>query len=183
IGTDSTTIQAALAGAGPWTVTWSDGFVQSGVTSSPATRTVSPSVPTLYTVTAVSDSNCGGVTSGSATGTGAATASGDADLSWGNTKDTLSWPSDPSVATYTLYRGDASNIANLATNGIDGCERLQTAGTSASGLTETPAGDAFYWYVLVGTSGAGCVGTAGPGRFVNSSRIRPQTRTQTTHPN
>jgi hypothetical protein len=172
VGVDSTTIQAALTGAGPWSVTWSDGFVQS-VTSSPATRTVSPSVPTIYTVTAVSDANCSGFSSGSATVTGAETASGDADLSWGNTKDTLGWPTDPSVATYTLYRGDGANIANLATNAIDSCTRFQGAGTTATGLTETPAGDAYYWYVLTGTTGAGCVGSAGPGRFVNSSGTCP----------
>jgi uncharacterized repeat protein (TIGR01451 family) len=62
----STSIQAALTGSGPWTVTWSDGFVQSGVASSPAARSVSPGATTTYTVTAVSDTNCAGTSSGSA---------------------------------------------------------------------------------------------------------------------
>src|SRR4030095_6664095 len=73
-GTGSTTIcpgasaivQAALTGTGPWDLTWSDGF-QQNVSSSPATRTVSPSVTTVYTVTSVTDANCSGTSSGSAT--------------------------------------------------------------------------------------------------------------------
>jgi Lamin Tail Domain/Calx-beta domain/PKD-like domain/Immunoglobulin I-set domain len=62
------TIQAALTGAAPWNVTWSDGVTQTGVTTSPATRTVSPAMMTIYTVTAVSDLNFGnGTSSGNAT--------------------------------------------------------------------------------------------------------------------
>jgi photosystem II stability/assembly factor-like uncharacterized protein len=63
----STMISAALTGAGPWDLTWSDGFVQNGVTSSPATRIVSPATTTVYTVTAIADANCTGTSSGSAT--------------------------------------------------------------------------------------------------------------------
>jgi hypothetical protein len=62
----SATIQAALTGTGPWSLTWSDGFSQTGVTSSPATRTVSPNSTTTYTVTSFSDANCAGTPSGSA---------------------------------------------------------------------------------------------------------------------
>jgi hypothetical protein len=54
----STTIQAALTGTGPWNVTWSDAVVQNGVASSSATRSVSPSSTTTYTVTALTDANC-----------------------------------------------------------------------------------------------------------------------------
>lgn len=53
----SAAIQAALTGAQPWTVTWSDGYVQSNVTNSPATRSVSPLVSSNYTVMSLSDSN------------------------------------------------------------------------------------------------------------------------------
>jgi uncharacterized repeat protein (TIGR01451 family) len=63
----STPIQATLTGAGPWTVTWSDGVVQAGVAASPATRTVSPITTTVYTVTSVADVNCSAAGSGSAT--------------------------------------------------------------------------------------------------------------------
>jgi hypothetical protein len=63
----STTIQAALTGSAPWSVTWSDGLTQTGVSSSPAARSVSPSSTTTYTVTAMSDAECVGTASGSAT--------------------------------------------------------------------------------------------------------------------
>jgi hypothetical protein len=53
----STPIQAVLTGTGPWNVTWSDSVVQSGVATSPATRNVSPSSTTTYTVTALTDAN------------------------------------------------------------------------------------------------------------------------------
>ena len=57
-GGDSTTIQAALTGAGPWDVYWSDGVTQTSVASSPATRMVSPTALTVYTVTNLTDANC-----------------------------------------------------------------------------------------------------------------------------
>jgi len=69
----SATIQAALTGTGPWNVTWLDGtggtnYLQNGVATSTASRTVSPSSTTAYAVAAVSDaSGCsGGTSSGSA---------------------------------------------------------------------------------------------------------------------
>jgi outer membrane lipoprotein-sorting protein len=62
------TIQATLTGTGPWRVTWSDGITQNNVTVNPVTRLAIPVSTTIYTVTAVSDSNCGaGTSSGSAT--------------------------------------------------------------------------------------------------------------------
>ena len=58
------TISAVLTGPGPWDLTWSDGFRQSGVTASPATRSVSPAATTTYRVTAISSGACTGVASG-----------------------------------------------------------------------------------------------------------------------
>jgi subtilisin family serine protease len=62
----SATLSVALVGTGPWTLTWSDGFVQSGVGTSPATRTVSPAAATTYSVTGVSSSTCNQPAAGSA---------------------------------------------------------------------------------------------------------------------
>jgi hypothetical protein len=62
----SATIQAALVGTAPWDLTWSDGVQQTGIGSSPATRSVAPGATTTYTVSAVSDVNGPGTASGSA---------------------------------------------------------------------------------------------------------------------
>ncbi|CAM2063774.1 hypothetical protein SCOR_00325 [Sulfidibacter corallicola] len=64
---ESAQIEAALTGTGPWDLTWSDGVMQQGVTVSPATRTVSPTATTTYSIVTLSDSVCGGLGSGSAT--------------------------------------------------------------------------------------------------------------------
>jgi hypothetical protein len=53
----ATTIQAALTGSQPWSVTWSDGFQQQ-TNSSPAIRTVAPAITTTYTVASLTDSRC-----------------------------------------------------------------------------------------------------------------------------
>jgi hypothetical protein len=63
---ESATISAALTGTGPWNLTWSDGATQTAE-ASPATRTVSPTATTAYAVAIVSDANCAGTSSGSAT--------------------------------------------------------------------------------------------------------------------
>lgn len=84
----SATIQATLVGTGPFSLTWSDGFVQGGITTSTAVRTVHTNVTTTYTVTSVSDSNCVGISSGSAVITvqkpPTATVSGDATICAGS---------------------------------------------------------------------------------------------------
>src|SRR4051812_11471122 len=61
------TLTVDLVGSGPGTLTWSDGFVQSGVATSPATRSVSPTTATTYSVTSVSSTGCNQPGAGSAT--------------------------------------------------------------------------------------------------------------------
>lgn len=61
------TIQVNLTGTPPYSLTWSDGVVQSGIASSIAQRNVRPAATTTYSVTAVQDANCSGASSGSAT--------------------------------------------------------------------------------------------------------------------
>ena len=53
---DSAFLQASLTGTAPWTLTWSDGFVQT-THLSPATRLVSPGSTTSYTLTGMFDAN------------------------------------------------------------------------------------------------------------------------------
>jgi PKD repeat protein len=55
----SSTIQCALTGTPPWTVTWSDNVVDT-VNTSPDVRTVSPAATTTYTVLSIVDATgCG----------------------------------------------------------------------------------------------------------------------------
>ena len=61
------TLTVNLVGTGPWTLTWSDGTVQSGVSTNPATRSVSPTVATTYSLTSVSSTGCNQSGAGSAT--------------------------------------------------------------------------------------------------------------------
>ena len=121
----SATIQAALTGTGPWSLTWSDGAVQNNIATSPATRSVNPSVTTTYNVTDVSAvSGCSNMGSGSATITvlplpvadvgpdvavcenGAAQIGGDPTASDGTGDYTYSWTpadglDDPSISNPT----------------------------------------------------------------------------------
>jgi len=62
----SATVSASLSGWAPFTVTWSDGLVQT-TSSTSISRSVSPSATTIYSIASVSDNFCGGSASGSAT--------------------------------------------------------------------------------------------------------------------
>jgi hypothetical protein len=63
---DSTIVRGYLTGIAPWSITWSDGVTSTGILTSPAERSVSPTATTNYSVTAVSDNNGPGTSSGSA---------------------------------------------------------------------------------------------------------------------
>jgi len=63
----STTIGANLSGTAPFTLVWSDGVTQTVASGTSATRSVSPSQTTNYTLTSISDaSGCAGTTGGNA---------------------------------------------------------------------------------------------------------------------
>lgn len=124
----------------------------------------------------VVNGSCGGpVTSLPATLTVGAPQPEVATLSW--TDDlTLSW--SPSAATYTVYRGSAIDLPALLTSGPDSCTRYVGTATSAT-IDDDPTGASggLFWYIVSGTSAAGCEGTAGYStigdRVVNSSGACP----------
>ncbi|MEK6375972.1 MAG: hypothetical protein AABO58_25115 [Acidobacteriota bacterium] len=64
---NSAQIQAVLTGTPPWSLTWSDGYSQPGITTTTVTRPATPASTTTYTITSISDANCSGTSSGSAT--------------------------------------------------------------------------------------------------------------------
>ena len=92
-------------------------------------------------------------------------------------RETLTWPVSPrATAGYRLYRGVAADLSGLANTGTDSCLRLAAAHndeTTASGLTDDPAGvpGRMYWYLVTGVNsfGEGTAGTGASGpRILNS---------------
>lgn len=114
------TITVALTGSGPWTLTWSDGFVQSGIATSPATRTVTPSTTTTYSVTAVSGASCAGTASGSAT---------------------ITVNQKPTITTQPVSKSIKKNTTTTLTVAATGTGTLSYQWyKGASGNTSTPVG-------------------------------------------
>src|SRR4029077_9209633 len=156
----STTISAVLSGTAPWIVTWSDGVVQSGVLTSPATRTVSPAVTTTYTVTAVSDVNCtGGAGTGSAVVTvnplPVATVSGSATICTGS-----------STTISAVLSGTAPWIVTWS----DG---VVQSGVLVSPVTRTVSPAVTTTYTVTAVSDVNCTGGAGTGSAVVSVNPLP----------
>ena len=60
-------VRADLEGTPPWSLTWSDGLTQTGVTTTPVLRTVRPAATATYTIVSFADAGCMGAASGSAT--------------------------------------------------------------------------------------------------------------------
>ena len=143
---DSTIIQAALSGAAPWQVTWSDSVTQSNVLSSPATRTVSPTATTPYTIAVVSDANCVGNSSGSAIVTvnarPTAVVSGGASVCIGNSVTIQA--ALTGVASWNLTWSDG-----LTQNGIT---------TNQTSRVVSPTTNTIY--SVTNVSDANCTGTA-----------------------
>jgi polygalacturonase len=121
-GGSSANIQAALTGTGPWSVTWSDGVVESGAASSPAMRSVSPAVTTNYTVNALSDS----------TGCSAGTLSGSATVT------VNAHPTASVSGGGTICGGSSANI-QAALTGMGPWNVTWSDGALQSGVASSPA--------------------------------------------
>jgi YD repeat-containing protein len=100
------TLSVDLTGTGPWSLTWADGYVQNGIGTSPATRTVTPLVTTTYTVTSVSDATCpGSVTQSAATVTVYPLPPASVVATSDNRVVSVSWPSSSGAVSYAIERG------------------------------------------------------------------------------
>lgn len=163
----SATIQAALTGKGPWIVTWADGPILS-YSSSTAIRMVSPSSTTTYSVMSVSDANCTGTASGSATVTVNAT------------------PSAAVSGDATICEGQSATIA-VALNGtapfsITWSDGLTQSGIPTSTATRSVSPSATTSYSIASVSDAHCAGSATGGATVTvhhapSITTQPQSQT------
>lgn len=181
------TLSVQLAGTPPWSLTWSDGVTQSGITTSPVTRLVSPESTTVYVVTQLSDANA----SGSGTGTATVTVAGalpPTELSApgsalpGAAGITVSVPDAGAGATYswtvtngTITAGQGTATVTLTT-GVEGLCGVSVAVTNSSGCTSTgsrsirvgfdPAPPLTFTDLAGGVGGAGWFdGTGSAARF------------------
>jgi ELWxxDGT repeat protein len=134
----SATIRADLTGTAPWSVTWSDGFVQSNVTASPLLRTVSPSSTTTYSILQFTDSasNCVGDATGSATITPGVT------------------PATPTISpsgSINLCTGGSVTLTSSAASGY-----LWSNGATTQSIVVSTAGN----YTVTVSSASGCTATS-----------------------
>ncbi len=150
----STTIQAALAGTGPWTVVWSDGATQSNVASSPASRTVSPAATTSYAVTSVSDANCAG-----GAGSGGALVTVDPR------------PTAAASGSAAICPGGSAPLSG--SGGVSCLWAPSTGLSNASSCSPTATPSATTVYTLTVTSAAGCVSTNAPSVTVTVNATPP----------
>ena len=152
----STVISASLTGVGPWAITWSDGFMQTGIVASPAMRTVSPLTTTIYTVTSIADAACAGTSSGSATVTIADTAP---------PTITLSGTNPMTVECHTPF-------SDLGASATDDCAGAVAVSTSGSVDSSSPGS---YTIVYTASDTAGNLATVT--RTVNVVDTTPPTIT------
>ena len=160
----STAIAAALTGTGPWTVGWSDGVNQNGVVASPATRTVSPSATTTYTVTSLTDANCT-AQAGDRTGSAVVTVN--------------SRPTSAASGSATICNGGSTAIAAALTGTgpwtVGWSDGVNQNGVVASPATRTVSPSATTTYTVTSLTDANCTAQAGDrtGSAVVTIKTRP----------
>ena len=143
----STAIPVTLGGAPPFSITWSDGLVQSGIPTTQTTRAITPTETTVYSIISVSDSACLGTASGSAMvlvqdEPEILTDPQNVAILRGQ-KATLSVEAAGTDLTYDWYEGHAGNRSHLVASG-------------ASSKFETPAlqHTTRYWVEVISGCGA-----------------------------
>jgi hypothetical protein len=138
----SITLRAQLTGTAPFTVRWSDGLTQSNLSTSLATRAVSPASSTTYSIVSINDAQCANTAPHSAVRVTvleppsiveqphSVTASSGQNV-------TLSVNAIGSALFYQWFRGAAGDERNPL-----GTERTQTVVATAGAMT--------YWVKVIG---------------------------------
>lgn len=145
-------LSIVLTGTGPWTTTWSDGFVAT-YSSSPATRPVTPSQTTTYSIVTISAAGCTVANAGSAatvTVNSACTADPpDAELSdeveasyAPSVRESISMPSQPgatfewTITNGRILSGQGQRVVDFAAN-CSGVVGISLKVTSKCGVVDT----------------------------------------------
>jgi len=161
----SVTIAATLTGTAPWSVTWSDNITQKINSGTTASRSVSPSATTVYTVTSVSDAGgCPVAGSGSATvtvKTPTATVSG----------DTAICPGASATITAAL-----TGTAPWHVTWSDNVTQTINSGTTAT-RSVSPAATTTYTVTSI-TDASGCAAAAGSGSATVTRNVAASITTQ-----
>ncbi|HKM92471.1 MAG TPA: hypothetical protein VJY41_02340 [Prolixibacteraceae bacterium] len=150
------TISVALTGTQPWSLTWSDGSTPTsvtGITTSPYTFSVSPTVNTTYTVTALNDVNCTSVAS---------------DLTGSALVTVNARPTSVVSGSATVCNGGSTTIS-VALTGTqpwaltwsDGSTPTSVTGITTSPYTFSVSPTANTTYTVTALSDANCTSVAG----------------------
>lgn len=102
----STNLQVALTGTAPWSFTYNDGTNHTIIlNSSPATISVNPASTTTFTTVSISDANCSGTASGSATITV------NPAIAISNVNTTCNGPNTQYQVTFNITGGNAATYS------------------------------------------------------------------------
>jgi hypothetical protein len=147
-----TSISAYLTGIPPWSVTWSDGVTQSGLTASPVLHSVSPTSTTSYSIASMSDASGPGVASGTAVFTvnplpaqpviqaPASALAGSTGLTASvatHGENSYQWRLDGGTVT----SGGSTNLVTFSLSSVAGVDTLSVVETTPDGC-KAPAGSA-----------------------------------------
>jgi DNA/RNA endonuclease G (NUC1)/fibronectin type 3 domain-containing protein len=145
-GSTLLTVPFTLTGNGPWTIHWSDGITQSGITSASSSRTISVAASVVLGVTTLSDSSC---TTNNAGSVSITITNGPAIT----TQPTGQVVSPGSDATFNVVATGASLHYQWFVKHPSGV--TQAVGTDSPSFTTHPEGNA-EWFVRI-TNGCGTV--------------------------